>query len=139
LPYLGNDSSCVISVRGPGLDLLLSGDISKQVEKRLISEEIGTHTILSVPHHGSSTSSSSVFINGVAPELALISAAYNNRFNFPRADVIQRYEQAHVQVLNTADCGGIRITTDATGLFEVVSARVNRKAIWRWPAESGCP
>ena len=139
LPYLGNDSSCVISVRGPGLDLLLSGDISKQVEKRLISEEIGTHTILSVPHHGSSTSSSSIFINGVAPELALISAAANNRFNFPRADVIQRYEQAQVQVLNTADCGGIRITTDATGLIEVVSARVNRKAIWRWPAESGCP
>ena len=139
LPYLGNDSSCVISVRGKGLDILLSGDISKLVEQRLVDEGMGTHTILSVPHHGSSTSSSRVFIDTVNPELALISAAANNRFNFPRADVIKRYKQAQVPVVNTADCGGIRITTDTDGAFKVASARVGRKAIWRWPAEAGCP
>ena len=139
LPYLGNDSSCVISVRGQGLDILLSGDISKLVEQRLVKQDLGTHTILSVPHHGSSTSSSRMLIEAVDPELALISAAANNRFNFPRADVIKRYKQAQVRVLNTADCGGIRITTDTHGAFRVVSARVNRKAIWRWPAEPACP
>lgn len=32
LPYLGNDSSCVISMNGKGLNMLLSGDISKRVE-----------------------------------------------------------------------------------------------------------
>jgi len=138
LPYLGNDSSCVISVRGQGLDLLLSGDISKQVEQRLVNEGLGTHAILSVPHHGSSTSSSSVLIKTVDPDLALISAASNNRFNFPRADVIMRYEQAKVRIVNTADCGGIRITTDTYGAFRVVSARVSRKAIWRWAADSDC-
>lgn len=139
LPYLGNDSSCVISVRGQGLDLLLSGDISKQVEQRLVNQGLETHTILSVPHHGSSTSSSAVLIKAVDPDLALISAAANNRFNFPRADVIKRYEQAQVRVINTADCGGIRITTDTSGAYTVDSARTNRKAIWRWSAEPGCP
>jgi len=138
LPYLGNDSSCVISVHGQGLELLLSGDISKLVEQRLVNEGLETHTILSVPHHGSSTSSSAVLIKAVDPELALVSAAANNRFKFPRADVIKRYEQAKVRVVNTADCGGIKITTDTYGAFRVVSARVGRKAIWRWPADSDC-
>ena len=139
LPYLGNDSSCVISVRGKGLDILLSGDISKLVEQRLANEGLGAHTILTVPHHGSSTSSSAVLIEAVDPKLALISAAANNRFNFPRADVIKRYKQAQVPVVNTADCGGIRIITDTDGAFKVASARVSRKAIWRWEAKAGCP
>jgi len=139
LPYLGNDSSCVISVRGAGLNLLLSGDISKQVEQRLINEDLDKHSILSVPHHGSSTSSSQVFVDAVDPELALVSAAVDNRFNFPRADVMKRYEQAQVRVINTADCGGVRITTDVGGALNIVTARVSRKAIWRWPAEEDCP
>jgi len=139
LPYLGNDSSCVISVRGQGLNILLSGDISKLVEQRLVNQDLGAHAILSVPHHGSSTSSSRVFIETVNPDLALISAAANNRFKFPRADVVKRYDLAQVRVVNTADCGGIRITTDTHGAFRVVSARASRKTIWRWPAESDCP
>jgi len=139
LPYLGNDSSCVISVRGQGLDFLLSGDISRLVEERLVNEGLAEHSILSVPHHGSSTSSSAVLIDAVNPELALISAAADNRFDFPRTDVIERYEKAHVRVINTAECGGIRITTDSHGAFRIQSARVSRRAIWRWPAEKGCP
>jgi len=139
LPYLGNDSSCVISVNGPGLSLLLSGDISRVVEQRLVYDGLGQHDILSVPHHGSSTSSSEVFIDTLQPSLALISAGSNNRFDFPRADVLGRYSKAQVPALNTAWCGGIRVTSDGGGGFEVESARVSRKAIWRWPAEAVCP
>lgn len=139
LPYLGNDSSCVISVRGQGLNILLSGDISRRVEQRLVNEGLAAHSILSVPHHGSSTSSSTALIKAVGPELALISAAANNRFGFPREDVIKRYQQAQVRILNTADCGGIRIRTDTHGAFKVDTARVVRSAIWRWPADPGCP
>jgi len=139
LPYLGNDSSCVISVNGPGLSLLLSGDISRVVEQRLVSNGLQQHALLSVPHHGSSTSSSQVLIDAVKPSLVLVSAGADNRFGFPRADVLRRYSQAGIQTLNTAQCGGIRINTDAYGVFRVESARVSRKSIWRWPAIPGCP
>jgi competence protein ComEC len=139
LPYLGNDSSCVISVNGAGLSLLLSGDIGRVVEQRLVSNGLEQHAILTVPHHGSSTSSSQVLIDNLRPSLVLISAGSNNRFGFPRADVLKRYSDAHIPMLNTADCGGIRITTDANGGSRVESARVNRKAIWRWPAIEECP
>ena len=139
LPYLGNDSSCVISVNGPGLSLLLSGDISLVVEKRLVNEGLVQHEILTAPHHGSSTSSSQLLIDSVSPQWALVSSAAGNRFDFPRIDVLERYAAAHIPVLNTALCGGIRITTDVEGRFSIHSARVTRKAIWRWPASPDCP
>jgi competence protein ComEC len=138
LPYLGNDSSCVISVNGPGLSLLLSGDISRAVEQRLVDQGLGQHAILTAPHHGSSTSSSQAFIDTVRPSLLLISAATNNRFGFPRADVMERYAKAGVPALNTAQCGGIRITSNAQGEFEVESARRVRNTIWRWPVDESC-
>jgi len=139
LPYIGNDSSCVISVNGPGLSLLLSGDISRVVEQRLVASGLEQHAILSAPHHGSSTSSSQVLIDAVKPSWALISAGSNNRFGFPRADVLERYSRAHIPTLNTAQCGGIRFTTDVTGELKVETARVKRKSIWRWPAVTACP
>lgn len=139
LPYLGNDSSCVISVKTDDFSLLLSGDISQVVEQRLAAAATLEHNIVSVPHHGSSTSSSQVFIQAVKPELALISAATNNRFGFPRKDVMGRYLDAGVTTLNTADCGGIRLVAEAGGGFVLKSARVSRAAIWRWPGSPNCP
>jgi len=139
LPYLGNDSSCVISVRADGISLLLSGDISQVIEKRLAINSSLKHDIVTVPHHGSSTSSSQVFIRGTEPKLALISAASNNRFGFPRKDVMDRYARAEVMTLNTADCGGIRVIADSVGGLRLQSARTGRAAIWRWPAAANCP
>lgn len=139
LPYLGNDSSCVISVNGPGLSLLLSGDISHVVEQRLVDEGLAHHAILSVPHHGSSTSSSQVLIDTVRPAWALISAANANRFGFPRVDVLERYAKSDVATLDSARCGGIRITISSMGELKVSSARASEKAIWRWPALGDCP
>jgi len=139
LPYLGNDSSCVISVNGAGLSFLLSGDISRVVEKRLVDEGLEHHAIMSAPHHGSSTSSSQELLDAVKPTWVLISTAVGNRFGFPRADVLERYAKADTSSLNTAQCGGIRITTDEAGGFKVHSARVSRPAIWRWPVTGACP
>lgn len=138
LPYLGNDSSCVISVTGAGLSLLLSGDVSRVVEQRLVDQGLEPHDILTAPHHGSSTSSSQTLLKSVKPALVLISAGTNNRFGFPRADVLQRYVDEDISSLNTAECGGIRITTDKEGDFSVSTARVSRNAIWRWPADASC-
>jgi len=139
LPYLGNDSSCVISVTGSGLSLLLTGDISRMVEKRLVSDGLDPHTVATVPHHGSSTSSSEEFIRALKPSVALVSAAANNRFGFPRQDVLDRYSENGTRVLNTAECGGIRVSTTPGQTMQLASARTVRKAIWRWPADSACP
>lgn len=139
LPYLGNDSSCVISIKATEFSLLLTGDISKAVENRLVLQSVSQHGLMTVAHHGSAGSSSKKFIQALQPKLALLSAEANNRFNFPRAEVLQRFASERTGVLNTADCGGIRLTSEAARAIKVETARQQRDAIWRFKAGDFCP
>jgi competence protein ComEC len=140
LPYLGNDSSCVISIRHKQQALLLlAGDISKAVESRLVEAGLSSHRVLLVPHHGSKTSSSRGFIDQVNPELAIATAGLGNRFGFPRDEIRQRYVARGVNFWSTAECGAIRLLFHADGTVEAASARRRNNRIWRWPAAANCP
>jgi competence protein ComEC len=139
LPYLGNASSCTLSIRGHGMSILLGGDINTAVEQRLAVEGLGPHDLLVAPHHGSSTSSSQVLLDATQPALALVSAGADNRFGLPHRDVLIRLERAGIPVVNTARCGGLRINAGAGGLYNIESARTERRAIWRYPAHGSCP
>jgi competence protein ComEC len=139
LPYLGNNSSCVISLDSAGGGVLLSGDISDIIENRLVREGISPHKLLLVPHHGSKTSSSQAFIERLRPEVAIATASLGNRFDFPRLEVRRRYEANGVKFWSTGDCGALRIVLDPDGPMHAVSARRQRNRIWRWPAAENCP
>jgi competence protein ComEC len=139
LPYLANDSSCVISVSSGGNQLLLSGDISKFVESRLLTEGLPTHQVLLVPHHGSKSSSSPAFIGRLRPEVAIATASLGNRFNFPRPEIRLRYEARGTKFWSTGDCGALRLVLLPDGGREASSARRQRNRIWRWPAAENCP
>jgi competence protein ComEC len=138
LPYLGNASSCTLSIRGAGMSILLGGDIDTAVEQRLIREGLARHDLLVAPHHGSSTSSSQMLLGATRPSLALVSAGANNRFGLPHADVVERFGRAGIPVLNTALCGGVRITAGNGGAMRIESARAERAAIWRYPPHGSC-
>jgi len=144
LPYLGNDSSCVLSVRrttasGWAGSVLLAGDISSAVEHRLAGVALGRHRILLVPHHGSMTSSSQEFIARVRPQLAIATTGLGNRFGFPRSEIVERYIAAGTEFWSSGACGAIRIRLAADGGIHTESARRKRKRIWRWPAARECP
>ncbi len=139
LPYLGNDSSCVLSVRGPGVSVLFTGDISSAIENRLRTIMPAPHRILFVPHHGSKTSSSTEFISAVRPEASIATASLGNRFGFPREEIRQRYVNSGSKFWSTGECGAVRILLTADGEIHAESARRKRNRIWRWPAAAECP
>lgn len=139
LPYLGNDSSCVLSVETATLTMLLPGDISTAIEQRLLRGGIGPLDFLLVPHHGSKTSSSADFLSAVQPGMAVATAGLGNRFGFPRPAVRQRYLDVGTPLWSTDACGAIRIELDAVDTIRVFSARKIRAAPWRWPAADFCP
>ena len=139
LPYLANDSSCVLSISSGNNQLLLSGDISDRVEHRLVMEGLPTHRVLLVPHHGSKSSSSAAFISRLHPVVAIATASLGNRFNFPRPEIRRRYEAQGTKFWSTGDCGALRLVLFPDGDLKSSSARRERKRIWRWPAAENCP
>ncbi|MEC8278142.1 MAG: hypothetical protein VX026_10525, partial [Myxococcota bacterium] len=52
--------------------------------------------VLKVPHHGSKKSTSSQFINRTQPQLAIISAGSQNRFQHPHAKSLWRLRRSAV-------------------------------------------
>jgi len=139
LPYMGNNSSCVLSVVGQAGSVLITGDISRVVEERLGITTLAPHRIVFVPHHGSKTSSSTGFIAAVGPEIAIATTGLGNRFGFPREEIRQRYISAGSSFWSTGDCGALRILISADGDINAESARRKRNKIWRWPAAPECP
>lgn len=109
LQGLDNDSSCVLRVDNGKQSIFLVGDIEKASEKYLVAnaKEFLTTTILVVPHHGSKTSSTIDFVNAVHPQYALFPVGYRNKFGFPKAEVVRRYQQINAKIFTTVDDGSI--------------------------------
>lgn len=104
----GNNSSCVLEVVTGSHKLLLTGDIETPVEATLLEKGlIGPADTVIVPHHGSRTSSSPGFVTGLEPEIAIVSAGFGNRWGFPKADVVRRWEYAGARLLETATSGAV--------------------------------
>jgi competence protein ComEC len=87
-----NDLSCVVRIDSPYGSALLTGDLEARGEAELVQKGARLEAdVLVVPHHGSRTSSSVAFIAAVAPDVAVFTPGYRNRFGHPRADVVERY------------------------------------------------
>ena len=108
----GNNASCVILVRSGENTLLLTADIESEVESILVAEygDRIRASVLQVPHHGSRTSSSYGFIQMTNPERAVLSAGYRNRFKHPNHEVMKRYMDRNIQVLETSESGAITLS-----------------------------
>lgn len=134
-PYLANDSSCVLRIEAGGKVALLTGDIGKHIENRLVKEQPGKirADLLLVPHHGSETSSSAMFLDAVNPDWALIASGAGNRFGHPRKTVIERYQDRQVQLAASPEHGWMRIRVSKEGLEWRESRRQVAARYWHAP------
>ena len=79
-----NDDSVVLEIVYRDVALLLTGDISAEIEREILPQLTHAQTrILKVAHHGSRTSSSLELLDGWRPQFALISAGRGNTFGHP--------------------------------------------------------
>ena len=88
---------------------LLVGDLEAAQEAKLVNDAISKEKLkadfLLVPHHGSKTSSSALFLDEVRPQFALAQAGYRNRFGHPVESVLARYRERGIQVVISPVCG----------------------------------
>lgn len=134
-PASDNDESCVLEIAAGPHRALLTGDIEKAAEKRLLeSGSLSAVDLVVVPHHGSLTSSGEAFVRRLKPDVALVSAGFDNRWSLPRPAVVARWERSGARVLNTATSGAVRARMCAdTGLHAVSGYRLAARKYWHGP------
>jgi len=130
--WQGNNASCVLEVRVARHAVVLTGDIESPVETLLArSGALTSADIVLIPHHGSRTSSSNLFVSTIRPKVAIVSAGFDNRWGFPKEDIVNAWVSAGAEVLNTATSGAIsyRICRDG-GLRRLGLHRQEARKYW---------
>lgn len=125
-----NAVSCVLRIGNGRATALLAGDIERLQEAALVSRTPGLQAdVLLVPHHGSKTSSSEAFLDAVQPRIALVQAGYRSRFGHPAPEVVARYVERGVQVIDSPRCGAAHWASPRPA--EVKCERAHDLRYWR--------
>ncbi len=112
-----NNDSLVLKLEFGRRSFLLTGDIEEQAEVCLAAQEPQLQSdVLKVPHHGSRTSTTSIFLERVNPVIAIISVAKHNPFGHPHPEVLQRLENYPLQLFRTDQQGAVTVHSDGNYL-----------------------
>ncbi|HEY2454032.1 MAG TPA: ComEC family protein [Scandinavium sp.] len=120
----GNNRSCVVRVDDGRHSVLLTGDIEIPAEMSMLNHywQHLASTLVQVPHHGSSTSSSPTLLQRVGGHAALASTARYNAWHFPSDKVKARYLQRQYLWFDTPHQGQITVNFSAEG-WQIQSLR----------------
>ena len=108
-----NDTSIVLRIDYGATSFLLTGDMEADAERDLVNSGANLKVdVLQVGHHGSSTSTSYVFLNAVLPEMGIISCGVNNKYGHPHEETLSILRDAGVDVYRTDLLGTITVSSD---------------------------
>lgn len=126
-----NNDSCVISVDDGKVRLLLTGDIEAIAERQLVALEKHNLNvdIVQVPHHGSRTSSSSLFLRSLNGHAALASVARYNAWRMPAKSVLENYQKTGFNWFDTGQSGQISLSIN-NGKMRVATLREQLMPRW---------
>lgn len=122
-----NDRSLVLKLVYGRTSFLLPADISDRIESRLVAKNAELRSnVLFVPHHGGRHSSSEQFLRHVAPESAVVSCGWENRFHNPHPDVLNRFARLGIRLYRTDLDGAIRMVSDGRRIQTDVAMRPSK-------------
>lgn len=128
-----NNLSCVLKIATAAHSVLLTGDIEKAAEAKMVQYQPASlkSDILVVPHHGSLTSSTESFITQVAPQYALYPVGLDNHYGFPKQAVLQRYEAIGAKNLLVSLSGALIFELKTKGkLLSPIQWREKSQRFW---------
>jgi len=96
---------------------LFTADAEADAEQSMLDAGLDLQSdVLKVGHHGSRSSTTQPFLDGVAPSYAIISAGENNSYGHPHQETIERLLAKVVTVYGTFRSGTIIASTDGTSV-----------------------
>ena len=112
-----NEEAMVMELTYGDFQMLFTGDIGAETEKKLLSAgRLEDIDCLKVGHHGSRYSSSEAFLKELKPELSIISCSSTNTYGHPSPETIRRLEDCGSQIEYTMKNGAITLETNGKDL-----------------------
>lgn len=110
----GNSASLVLALRYGDFDMLFTGDVEGEGEKRLVGHLQGEYSecvwdVLKTARHGSGNSTTEEFLKTAAPQYAFISAGENNSYGHPHKETLERLKDAGAIIYSTQEEGAVTI------------------------------
>lgn len=124
-----NDRSCVLLVEAGEQRLLISGDASASIERKLLDSLPSRITLLVAGHHGSKTSSSLAWVAATRPEHVLFSAGRHNAHGHPHPTVVRRFRDIGSCLWSTAEDGAVTFWLGKPKGADIVAQR-SRMGWW---------
>lgn len=112
-PKSRNAYSTVLSVAYGKFDMILTGDLEADGEK-IVAEllENKIYEVLKIAHHGSKNSSTTIFLDAITPDFAVISCAKNNKYGHPHKETLKRLKDVNAKVMFTMEHGAVFLSSD---------------------------
>ncbi|CDR81798.1 Competence protein ComEC [Lactobacillus delbrueckii subsp. lactis] len=103
-----NKDSLSLTCRLAGKSWAFTGDLDQAGEEAIIKKFPDLKIdYFKLGHHGSDTSSSTVFLRAIQPKIVFISAGRNNRYHHPKPETLAKLHQLGIPYLNTQTEGMI--------------------------------
>lgn len=117
-----NNNSIVLRVIYGENSFIFMGDAETEEESKILeiyADELQSDVIL-IGHHGSSSSTSSVLLDAVSPQYAVISVGEDNAYGHPTEETLEKLHQAGVVLYRTDMNGDVICKSDGQNIvFEV--------------------
>ena len=111
-----NNYSAVLLLTYNDRRFLFMGDAESESEAEILATGRDIFAdVLKVGHHGSSTSTTKVFIENVSPQYAVISCGIGNSYGHPTSQTLSTLEEYGVDVKRTDELGIVVFYCDDTG------------------------
>lgn len=125
-----NNNSVILRLGYGRRYILLPGDVEATVERQLMKADVPLQSdVFKVSHHGSNTSTTSAFLEGVAAGFGIISVGPNARYGHPRRETLERLRLAEVRTYRTDQDGATTVVTDGNR----IEITTYREALRSWP------
>jgi len=124
-----NTNSLVLRISYGTIDFLMTGDMGVEGEDAVIRSGYPLDAeILKVGHHGSSSSTSPVFLARVRPELGILFVGEDNPYGHPHQETLNLLKESGVTVYRTDRDGTVVVRTD--GMSYSVKTDTKDPGIW---------
>ncbi|MFA5172965.1 MAG: MBL fold metallo-hydrolase [Candidatus Paceibacterota bacterium] len=108
-----NESSLVLLLKNPKMNVLFTGDIGKKTEEKIVADlrkngEAEEIDVLKVAHHGSKNSSGEDFIAALKPKVSVIEVGKNS-YGHPTKEVLNRLAEIRSLIFRTDKKGTMKV------------------------------